>query len=173
MLPYISSIISDIYLVLMLCVFCEAHWMASLLKGEAQTNLPRLVSRIDIHRKENAGAAEKPITIHSTPEGCSSACTTIMEIMQKEAVDTKLWVCTQNKSDRTFVVLQLVSDNYASPINWRKPESCNFVKRTLQLIRVPIILFIIICYNPKLIMDECQCLVIQACENMDELERLD
>ncbi|XP_060914931.1 insulin-like growth factor 2 mRNA-binding protein 3 isoform X2 [Labrus mixtus] len=46
-------------------------------------------SKIDIHRKENAGAAEKPITIHSTPEGCSSACTTIMEIMQKEAVDTK------------------------------------------------------------------------------------
>lgn len=48
--------------------------------------------RIDIHRKENAGAAEKPITIHSTPEGCSEACTTIMDIMQKEAVDTKLYV---------------------------------------------------------------------------------
>lgn len=46
-------------------------------------------SKIDIHRKENAGAAEKPITIHSTPEGCSEACTTIMDIMQKEAVDTK------------------------------------------------------------------------------------
>ncbi|XP_029299492.1 insulin-like growth factor 2 mRNA-binding protein 3 isoform X1 [Cottoperca gobio] len=46
-------------------------------------------SKIDIHRKENAGAAEKPITIHSTPEGCSNACTTIMEIMQKEAIDTK------------------------------------------------------------------------------------
>ncbi|KAG8139095.1 hypothetical protein E2320_001876, partial [Naja naja] len=30
-------------------------------------------SKIDIHRKENAGAAEKPITIHSTPEGCSTA----------------------------------------------------------------------------------------------------
>uniref|UniRef100_A0A665W4M8 RRM domain-containing protein n=1 Tax=Echeneis naucrates TaxID=173247 RepID=A0A665W4M8_ECHNA len=45
--------------------------------------------RIDIHRKENAGAAEKPITIHSTPEGCSNACRTIMEIMQKEALDTK------------------------------------------------------------------------------------
>uniref|UniRef100_A0A8C9TSZ2 Insulin-like growth factor 2 mRNA binding protein 3 n=1 Tax=Scleropages formosus TaxID=113540 RepID=A0A8C9TSZ2_SCLFO len=46
-------------------------------------------SKIDIHRKENAGAAEKPITIHSTPEGCSAACKTIMEIMQKEAADTK------------------------------------------------------------------------------------
>ncbi len=53
-------------------------------------NLPYLCSRIDIHRKENAGAAEKPITIHSTPEGCSRACTTIMDIMQKEAIDTKL-----------------------------------------------------------------------------------
>ena len=48
------------------------------------------LSRIDIHRKENAGAAEKPITVHSTPEGCSNACRTIMEIMQKEALDTKL-----------------------------------------------------------------------------------
>ncbi|XP_058474841.1 insulin-like growth factor 2 mRNA-binding protein 3 isoform X1 [Solea solea] len=46
-------------------------------------------SKIDIHRKENAGAAEKPITIHSTPEGCANACRTIMEIMQKEAIDTK------------------------------------------------------------------------------------
>ncbi|XP_063041724.1 insulin-like growth factor 2 mRNA-binding protein 3 isoform X2 [Engraulis encrasicolus] len=46
-------------------------------------------SKIDIHRKENAGAAEKPITVHSTPEGCSNACRSIMEIMQKEAVDTK------------------------------------------------------------------------------------
>ncbi|XP_041423010.1 insulin-like growth factor 2 mRNA-binding protein 3-B isoform X3 [Xenopus laevis] len=45
--------------------------------------------QIDIHRKENAGAAEKPITIHSTPEGCSAACKIIMEIMQKEAQDTK------------------------------------------------------------------------------------
>ncbi|RMC05116.1 hypothetical protein DUI87_18298 [Hirundo rustica rustica] len=48
-------------------------------------------SKIDIHRKENAGAAEKPITIHSTPEGCSTACKIIMEIMQKEAQDTKLY----------------------------------------------------------------------------------
>ncbi|TRY65704.1 hypothetical protein DNTS_005553 [Danionella cerebrum] len=47
-------------------------------------------SKIDIHRKENAGAAEKPITVHSTAEGCSSACRNIMEIMQKEAIDTKI-----------------------------------------------------------------------------------
>uniref|UniRef100_A0A4W3JMC5 Insulin-like growth factor 2 mRNA binding protein 3 n=1 Tax=Callorhinchus milii TaxID=7868 RepID=A0A4W3JMC5_CALMI len=45
--------------------------------------------QIDIHRKENAGAAEKPITIHSTPDGCSAACRMITEIMQKEAQDTK------------------------------------------------------------------------------------
>ncbi|XP_036396800.1 insulin-like growth factor 2 mRNA-binding protein 2a [Megalops cyprinoides] len=46
-------------------------------------------SKVDIHRKENAGAAEKPVTIHSTPEGCSSACRMILDIMQKEANETK------------------------------------------------------------------------------------
>ncbi|XP_053870429.1 insulin-like growth factor 2 mRNA-binding protein 1 isoform X3 [Malaclemys terrapin pileata] len=46
-------------------------------------------SKIDVHRKENAGAAEKAISIHSTPEGCSAACKMILEIMQKEAKDTK------------------------------------------------------------------------------------
>ncbi|XP_058919711.1 insulin-like growth factor 2 mRNA-binding protein 2 isoform X2 [Kogia breviceps] len=47
-------------------------------------------SRIDIHRKENSGAAEKPVTIHATPEGTSEACRMILEIMQKEADETKL-----------------------------------------------------------------------------------
>ncbi|KAJ8282338.1 hypothetical protein COCON_G00048570 [Conger conger] len=46
-------------------------------------------SKVDIHRKENAGAAEKPITIHSSPEGCSAACRMILDIMQKEASETK------------------------------------------------------------------------------------
>ncbi|KAG7505148.1 insulin-like growth factor 2 mRNA-binding protein 1 [Solea senegalensis] len=46
-------------------------------------------SKIDVHRKENAGAAEKPISIHSTPEGCSSACRMILEIMHQEAKDIK------------------------------------------------------------------------------------
>ncbi|KAJ8367061.1 hypothetical protein AAFF_G00333350 [Aldrovandia affinis] len=46
-------------------------------------------SKVDIHRKENAGAAEKPITIHSSPQGCSSACRMILDIMQKEASETK------------------------------------------------------------------------------------
>uniref|UniRef100_A0A8C2KR80 Insulin-like growth factor 2 mRNA binding protein 1 n=1 Tax=Cyprinus carpio TaxID=7962 RepID=A0A8C2KR80_CYPCA len=45
--------------------------------------------QIDVHRKENAGAAEKPISIHSTPEGCSAACRMILEIMIQEAKDTK------------------------------------------------------------------------------------
>jgi insulin-like growth factor 2 mRNA-binding protein 1 len=48
-----------------------------------------VVHRIDVHRKENAGAAEKAISVHSTPEGCSSACKMILEIMHKEAKDTK------------------------------------------------------------------------------------
>lgn len=94
-------------------LFCRLHLvpmpfylMLSILNGPIffctrcfTNNWPVLIfsSRIDIHRKENAGAAEKPITIHSTPEGCSSACTTIMEIMQKEAAETKLWVCARLK----------------------------------------------------------------------------
>ncbi|NWV27350.1 IF2B1 protein, partial [Origma solitaria] len=45
--------------------------------------------RIDVHRKENAGAAEKAISVHSTPEGCSAACRMILEVMHKEAKDTK------------------------------------------------------------------------------------
>ncbi|KAF6384845.1 insulin-like growth factor 2 mRNA-binding protein 2 isoform X2 [Rhinolophus sinicus] len=47
-------------------------------------------SRVDIHRKENSGAAEKPVTIHATPDGTSEACRMILEIMQKEADETKL-----------------------------------------------------------------------------------
>ncbi|KAL7377699.1 hypothetical protein ABVT39_003323 [Epinephelus coioides] len=46
-------------------------------------------SKIDVHRKENAGAAEKPISIHSTPEGCSASCRMILDIMHQEAKDTK------------------------------------------------------------------------------------
>ncbi|XP_016055576.1 PREDICTED: insulin-like growth factor 2 mRNA-binding protein 2 isoform X5 [Miniopterus natalensis] len=47
-------------------------------------------SRVDIHRKENSGSAEKPVTIHATPEGTSEACRMILEIMHKEADETKL-----------------------------------------------------------------------------------
>uniref|UniRef100_A0A2R9C059 RRM domain-containing protein n=1 Tax=Pan paniscus TaxID=9597 RepID=A0A2R9C059_PANPA len=47
-------------------------------------------SRVDIYRQENSGAAEKPVTIHATPEGTSEACRMILEIMQKEADEAKL-----------------------------------------------------------------------------------
>ncbi|XP_041663145.1 insulin-like growth factor 2 mRNA-binding protein 2a isoform X2 [Cheilinus undulatus] len=58
--------------------------------GSTIKNVTKMTqSKVNIHRKENAGAAEKPITIHSTPEGCSSACRMIMDIMQKEANETK------------------------------------------------------------------------------------
>lgn len=56
--------------------------------------------RIDVHRKENAGAAEKSITILSTPEGTSAACKSILEIMHKEAQDIKLWVKRTNLQKR-------------------------------------------------------------------------
>ncbi|XP_068602232.1 insulin-like growth factor 2 mRNA-binding protein 2a isoform X1 [Brachionichthys hirsutus] len=60
-------------------------------EGLTIKNVTKLTqSKVDIHRKENAGAAEKPITIHSTPEGCSSACRMIQDIMQKEANETKM-----------------------------------------------------------------------------------
>ncbi|XP_065145250.1 insulin-like growth factor 2 mRNA-binding protein 3 isoform X3 [Paramisgurnus dabryanus] len=66
-------------------------------------------SKIDIHRKENAGAAEKPITVHSTPEGCSSACRSIMEIMQKEAIDTKMCEDTQALTEE--IPLKILAHN--------------------------------------------------------------
>ncbi|XP_076847910.1 insulin-like growth factor 2 mRNA-binding protein 2 [Brachyhypopomus gauderio] len=47
-------------------------------------------SKVDIHRKENTGAGEKAITVHSSPEGCSHACRMILEVMEKEASDTKI-----------------------------------------------------------------------------------
>lgn len=47
-------------------------------------------SKVDVHRKENAGAPEKAITIHSSKEGCSQASRMILEIMEKEANDTKI-----------------------------------------------------------------------------------
>ncbi|NXX65939.1 IF2B1 protein, partial [Spizella passerina] len=61
--------------------------------------------RIDVHRKENAGAAEKAISIHSTPEGCSAACRMILDIMHKEAKDTKtLQELTLYNPERTITV---------------------------------------------------------------------
>ncbi|XP_044096733.1 LOW QUALITY PROTEIN: insulin-like growth factor 2 mRNA-binding protein 1 [Neovison vison] len=59
-------------------------------EGATMRNITKQTqSKIDVHRKENAGAAEKAISVHSSPEGCSSACKMILEIMHKEAKDTK------------------------------------------------------------------------------------
>ncbi|KAG7274818.1 hypothetical protein CRUP_010315 [Coryphaenoides rupestris] len=64
-----------------------------------------MAKRIDVHRKENAGAAEKPISIHSTPEGCSAACRMILDIMHQEAKDTKtLQDLTLYNPERTITV---------------------------------------------------------------------
>ncbi|KAM9678552.1 LOW QUALITY PROTEIN: insulin-like growth factor 2 mRNA-binding protein 3 [Trichechus inunguis] len=59
-------------------------------EGATIRNITRQTqSKIDVHRKENAGAAEKSITILSTPEDTSAACKSILEIMHKEAQDIK------------------------------------------------------------------------------------
>lgn len=41
-------------------------------------------SKTDMRSKENMGAAEKAISVPSTPEGCSSACKMILEIMHND-----------------------------------------------------------------------------------------
>lgn len=46
-------------------------------------------SKIEVHRQENEGAAEKSITILCTPEGTSAACQSVLEIMQRKAQDKK------------------------------------------------------------------------------------
>ena len=45
-------------------------------------------ARVDVHRKENAGALEKVITIYGNPENCSLACQKILEVMQTESNNT-------------------------------------------------------------------------------------
>ncbi|XP_068944300.1 insulin-like growth factor 2 mRNA-binding protein 3 [Petaurus breviceps papuanus] len=84
-------------------------------------------SKIDIHRKENAGAAEKPITIHASPEGCSTACKIIMEIMQKEAQDTKLHF--HGISSRT--ALSAMRRTYTDEIPLKILAHNNFVGRLI------------------------------------------
>ncbi|XP_076018024.1 insulin-like growth factor 2 mRNA-binding protein 2a isoform X2 [Genypterus blacodes] len=74
-------------------ILVPAQFVGAIIGKEGLTikNVTRQTqSKVDIHRKENAGAAEKPITIHSTPEGCSAACLMILDIMQKEAIETKV-----------------------------------------------------------------------------------
>ncbi|XP_061429636.1 insulin-like growth factor 2 mRNA-binding protein 3 isoform X2 [Lethenteron reissneri] len=45
-------------------------------------------SKVDVHRKEMLGSAEKPVTIQASPDGRSAACRLILELLQKEAHDT-------------------------------------------------------------------------------------
>jgi rRNA processing protein Krr1/Pno1 len=45
-------------------------------------------ARVDVHRRENMGSAEKPITIIGPPECCTEACFQIMKIMQNELLMT-------------------------------------------------------------------------------------
>ncbi|CAG2111331.1 unnamed protein product [Medioppia subpectinata] len=42
-------------------------------------------ARVDVHRKENAGALEKVITIYGNPDNCSEACLKILEVMQTDS----------------------------------------------------------------------------------------
>ncbi|KAM8770321.1 insulin-like growth factor 2 mRNA-binding protein 2 isoform 4-T4 [Rhynchonycteris naso] len=75
-------------------------------------------SRVDIHRKENSGAAEKPVTIHATPEGTSEACRMILEIMQKEADETKL---SLNISSHSLLACKITAEKFTN--NMETPGS--------------------------------------------------
>ncbi|XP_066204120.1 insulin-like growth factor 2 mRNA-binding protein 2 isoform X1 [Saccopteryx leptura] len=75
-------------------------------------------SRVDIHRKENSGAAEKPVTIHATPEGTSEACRMILEIMQKEADETKL---SSNMSSHSLLACKITAEKFTN--NMETPGS--------------------------------------------------
>ncbi|XP_020861309.1 insulin-like growth factor 2 mRNA-binding protein 2 isoform X2 [Phascolarctos cinereus] len=73
-------------------ILVPTHFVGAIIGKEGLTikNLTKQTqSKVDIHRKENAGASEKPVTIHASPEGASEACRMILEIMQKEADETK------------------------------------------------------------------------------------
>lgn len=85
---------------------------------------PFLLLRIDVHRKENAGAAEKPISIHSTPEGCSAACRMILDIMHQEAKDTKTWVTT----DKTLFIKSQVH------IPEQTPNKGRFISQKMRFV---------------------------------------
>ncbi|XP_031827425.1 insulin-like growth factor 2 mRNA-binding protein 1 isoform X2 [Nomia melanderi] len=60
-------------------------------------------ARVDVHRKDNVGAAEKAITIYGNPENCTNACKKILEVMQQEANSIN------NKS--TEITLRILAHN--------------------------------------------------------------
>ncbi|KAK9297571.1 hypothetical protein QLX08_008790 [Tetragonisca angustula] len=42
-------------------------------------------ARVDVHRKDSLGAAEKAITIYGNPDNCTNACKKIMDVTQQES----------------------------------------------------------------------------------------
>ncbi|KAG1656352.1 Insulin-like growth factor 2 mRNA-binding protein 3 [Nymphon striatum] len=58
-------------------------------------------ARVDVHRKDNVGSVEKPITIFGNPENCSAACAKILHVMQEEA----------NNTNRGEIPLKLLAHN--------------------------------------------------------------
>ncbi len=44
-------------------------------------------ARVDVHRRESAGQAEKAITIYGMPENCTNACARILGVVEEEATN--------------------------------------------------------------------------------------
>uniref|UniRef100_M3Y8S0 RRM domain-containing protein n=1 Tax=Mustela putorius furo TaxID=9669 RepID=M3Y8S0_MUSPF len=75
----------------LLQILVPTQFVGAIIRKEGLTikNITKQTQSVDMHRKENSGAAEKPVTIHATPEGTSEACRMILESTQKEADETK------------------------------------------------------------------------------------
>ncbi|NXW42015.1 IF2B3 protein, partial [Nyctiprogne leucopyga] len=68
-------------------------------------------SKIDIHRKENAGAAEKPITIHSTPEGCSTEAWLLIVVLAWSNIFREPPVLNNEYSGMNFQAFEGILDS--------------------------------------------------------------
>ncbi|CAG2168380.1 unnamed protein product, partial [Oppiella nova] len=77
-------------------------------------------ARVDVHRKDNAGALEKVITIYGNPENCSEACLKILEVMQTEA----------NNTNRGEIPLKILAHN--NLIGRIIGKSGNTIKRIME-----------------------------------------
>ncbi len=101
-------------------------------------------ARVDVHRKENAGALEKVITIYGNPENCSHACQKILEVMQQEA----------NNTNRGEIPLKILAHN--NLIGRIIGKSGNTIKRIMEQTDTKITVsrfefqFIIICRDEEL-----------------------
>lgn len=62
-------------------------------------------ARVDVHRRDNAGAAEKKITIFGNPENCTSACKRILEVQQGEIENTNRGgeICLKILADNNLI----------------------------------------------------------------------